>query len=416
MGAKTVEYGYDTSGRRVKRLVKEGANITETHYKVDHQRAYSEIMVESTRVNSGAWVDTVSVHTPDGVGDLIAGGGGALGNAQYYTDGQGSVRVAQSASGNHAFSYDSFGIDLTANEGMPGNAAQASEISHRYTGEYADQQTGLLYLRARDYDAQAGRFISMDEHPGSQKIPLTLNKYLYGNSDPANHIDPSGNFGIGGMMSAGMNISFSSIARFAVQDMIVDKLAGKIVESMISSVAKKVVLMPGGNPGLNGFIQALATQCTFTKKNCLIGNKIPVLSTGIELPMHSMHIAASQYGYGNTNSGFGVTSSVLIRGIPSGGRSWYRNMHPCINGKVGDKLTCDEYPFFSTLNGGKANYQNDTVSLQLLPGWESDKQRNLMSNFYSRAKIGHGEPFFSIGNTLIPSYYIKDKKPHPLLK
>ena len=37
-------------------------------------------------------------------------------------------------------------------------------------------------------------------------------------------------------------------------------------------------------------------------------------------------------------------------------------------GKVGDKLTCDEYPFFSTMNGGLANYNNDTVSLQLLPG------------------------------------------------
>ena len=34
--AKTVEYGYDSSGRRIKRLVKEGATTTETHYKVDH--------------------------------------------------------------------------------------------------------------------------------------------------------------------------------------------------------------------------------------------------------------------------------------------------------------------------------------------------------------------------------------------
>ncbi len=412
-GAKTVEYGYDSSGRRIKRLVKEGATTTETHYKVDHQRGYSEILIESTKVNSGAWLDTVHVHTPDGLGELIASTSAGV-QTQLFSDGLGSVRVAQTAATSHVFSYDAFGIALGATEGMPANAADAAATSHRYTGEYADSQTGLLHLRARDYDPQVGRFISMDEHPGANRIPLTLNKYLYGNADPVNTVDPSGNFGLGGMMSAGMNISVSSIARFAAHEMIVDRLAGKIVEGMISSVIKGGTLMPSGNPGLNGFIQALATQCSFTKKNCLVGNKIPVLSTGMELPMHSMHMAASQYGFGNTSSGVGVTSSVLVRGQGAGGRSWYRKMHPCMLGKVGDKLTCDEYPFFSTMNGGLANYNNDTVSLQLLPGWESSRQGGLMSSFYSSAKVSAGKPYFSIGNTLLPSYYIKDRVPRPL--
>ena len=45
----------------------------------------------------------------------------------------------------------------------------------------------------------------MDEHPGSQSIPLTLNKYLYGNADPVNHVDPSGNMSLGDI-GAGLNI------------------------------------------------------------------------------------------------------------------------------------------------------------------------------------------------------------------
>lgn len=104
--------------------------------------------------------------------------------------------MAQSASGNHVYSYDAYGIELSSNEGMPTNAIQASEVTHRYTGEYNDQQTGMVYLRARDYDAGIGRFISMDQHPGAKRTPLTLNKYLYTNSDPLNAIDPSGNFGL----------------------------------------------------------------------------------------------------------------------------------------------------------------------------------------------------------------------------
>ena len=47
----------------------------------------------------------------------------------------------------------------------------------------------------------------MDEHPGSRTIPLTLNKYLYGNADPVNHVDPSGNFGLGDVGAAMGSIS-----------------------------------------------------------------------------------------------------------------------------------------------------------------------------------------------------------------
>ena len=212
-GAKTVEYGYDSSGRRIKRLVKEGATTTETHYKVDHQRNYSEILVESTKVNSGAWVDTVHVHTPDGVGELIASTTAGA-QTQLFSDGLGSVRVGQTAATSHAFSYDAFGIALGATEGMPANAADAAATSHRYTGEYADSQTGLLHLRARDYDPQVGRFISMDEHPGKESIPLTLNKYIYVNADPVNHIDPSGNFFTiaGTMTSVGRQMNIVRLA------------------------------------------------------------------------------------------------------------------------------------------------------------------------------------------------------------
>ena len=111
---------------------------------------------------------------------------------------------------------------------MPANAADASATSHRYTGEYADSQTGLLHLRARDYDPQIGRFISMDEHPGANRIPLTLNKYLYGNADPVNTVDPSGNFGLGGM-GAGMS-SMANLATMAVRTLSIYNRASTAID------------------------------------------------------------------------------------------------------------------------------------------------------------------------------------------
>jgi len=162
-------------------------------------------------VNNGAWVDTVHVHTPDGAGELIASSGSGSAT-QYFADGLGSVRVAQTAGGSHGYSFDAFGIELGQSEGIPANAPQAEELSHRYTGEYTDRHTGLIYLRAQDYDPKVGRFISMDEHPGSQRIPLTLNKYLYGNADPVNTIDPSGNFGLGSVSMGGVSSTLSSIS------------------------------------------------------------------------------------------------------------------------------------------------------------------------------------------------------------
>ncbi|PAT39640.1 RHS repeat domain-containing protein, partial [Vandammella animalimorsus] len=187
---KTIQYGYDPQGRRIKKLVQQGTSKTETHYSLDSERPYHEVVVESTRVNTQPWTHKTYVHTPGGVGELISQSDGAT-TKQIYADAQGTTRlIADGTTGtSQSYSFDAFG-----------NALQGDSLdnapTHLYTGERYDADTGLIYLRARDYDPSTGRFISMDEHPGDQRIPLTLNKYLYANADPVNHVDPSGNFGI----------------------------------------------------------------------------------------------------------------------------------------------------------------------------------------------------------------------------
>ncbi|MDX1746070.1 MAG: RHS repeat-associated core domain-containing protein, partial [Halobacteriales archaeon] len=73
--------------------------------------------------------------------------------------------------------------------GMPeGTAVENVENPFRYLGRPWDEVAGLLYLRARYYDPEIGRFISED--------PIGLqggiNPYVYASNDPINRTDRSG--------------------------------------------------------------------------------------------------------------------------------------------------------------------------------------------------------------------------------
>ena len=70
-----------------------------------------------------------------------------------------------------------------------------------YSGEYYDNETGYIYLRARYYDPRTSRMLSEDPikftsgtMPNGQKLvdPLSLNLYIYCASNPILFVDPSG--------------------------------------------------------------------------------------------------------------------------------------------------------------------------------------------------------------------------------
>lgn len=61
-----------------------------------------------------------------------------------------------------------------------------------FTGHRTDADTGLVYMQARYYDAEIGRFLSVDPVTFSPDKPQQFNRYWYANGNPYLYLDPDG--------------------------------------------------------------------------------------------------------------------------------------------------------------------------------------------------------------------------------
>jgi len=109
----------------------------------------------------------------------------------YHTDHLGSTTLVTDASGNTAeeIAYYPFGT--------PSSETGAVRVSHLFTGQEIDGETGLYNYNARLYDADLGRFISADTIVPDPSNPQSLNRYSYVVNSPLNYIDPTGHFFFG---------------------------------------------------------------------------------------------------------------------------------------------------------------------------------------------------------------------------
>jgi RHS repeat-associated protein len=106
---------------------------------------------------------------------------------QYFMgDALGSVRQMVDTIGTETLAkgYEPYGEELSS----VGGASSA----YGFTGEWIDNSTNLLYLRARYYDPASGRFISKDSWEGNYNQPMSYNKWVYGYDNPVLNTDPSG--------------------------------------------------------------------------------------------------------------------------------------------------------------------------------------------------------------------------------
>lgn len=105
----------------------------------------------------------------------------------FHSDRLGSTRLTTDENGNPIDHYDykPYGAPL-------GNTTPPTNSDDRFTGHRSDPDNDLIYMGARYYTPQLGRFISPDPIIPSAYQPRATNLYAYANNNPTGYIDPTG--------------------------------------------------------------------------------------------------------------------------------------------------------------------------------------------------------------------------------
>jgi len=169
-GETTVTYLYDIEGNRIMRVTSSAV----VRYVNELNGGLSQVLMEKD--DSGT---ILGVYTYGN--DLVKMRRDST-DSYYLYDGLGSVRqVTDSAKDvTDSYIYEAFG-GLVASSG-------STENTRKFTGEDCDATSSLLYLRARYYDPDVGRFISRD--PIGYRGGINL--YGYVGNNPVRWVDPDG--------------------------------------------------------------------------------------------------------------------------------------------------------------------------------------------------------------------------------
>ncbi|MCF0185931.1 MAG: RHS repeat-associated core domain-containing protein, partial [Bacteroidaceae bacterium] len=159
-------------------------------------------------------------------------------NGAYLLDGRGSVvETVNNSRVSATFRYDAYG-NITM-------GAPSQSRVYAYNGEQFTAQTGLIYLRARNYDATTGSFTTKDTYLGSKTDPVSRNRYTYGNNNPVNYIDPSGHSSLLSKLTGAVKTAANTVAKTATKVAATATKAvtstAKAVSTAVSSAAKTAV-------------------------------------------------------------------------------------------------------------------------------------------------------------------------------
>ena len=193
--ATAVRFRIDALGRHATQSVGPAgaeSSVTVYRYLGTSDTVSSSVTLEDT---ADPPVASLTYSAIDAIGDRLTTGTSEA-FAYLLPDLHGNVVATMSAGSSPAFSaayrYDAYGV--TCDSYAPSGSIASP---WRYQGrilESAEGSADLYDFSARSYDPGLGAFTSFDSVTGSAQNPLTLNRYLYANANPATLVDPDGHF------------------------------------------------------------------------------------------------------------------------------------------------------------------------------------------------------------------------------
>ena len=171
-----------------------------TDYLYDITQEYYQVISETRTETNGHTATTAYAYGLERIAAYTADG-----KTSYVYDGRGSVvqTVTAPVAGEkvssalpdvavkvQSFLYTAFGEQM--------GAQKVSGFS--YNAEAYDAATGMINLRARQYEPALGRFEQKDIVRGTAGYPILLNRYLYCRNNGVNYIDPTGESILGALI------------------------------------------------------------------------------------------------------------------------------------------------------------------------------------------------------------------------
>jgi RHS repeat-associated protein len=221
----TTQYLYDAQGDRIGEV---SGNNTKNY------------LVAPNMSNGLSSTDLITDGNGGVVSDYVYGGSSIIarldanGNPIYYlTDAMGSVIGLVDDQGNilSRIIYDGFGNIESGDDG----STQGGDF--RFQGQWLESESGLYYMRARDYDTETGLFLSRDPVDMQAQGVEAFNPYQFAFNNPLVFRDPTGMFTI---TEANVSQAISDILngiKGQVSQKVIDEAKG-----VVTSVFKQVLV------------------------------------------------------------------------------------------------------------------------------------------------------------------------------